>query len=663
MTRRAPGRHAAIAGRWAQITHHDIPENRTGAQVVQSRHLVTSPRSHDDSPGPSGPGAKDAAPPSVAALVFCASLVGGLGELALRTVLRSIAPRFDNSFYLNPEAIWMGGLANLPLFALVGTVAWGIARALRRPRPWVWALGAVAWLAAMEWVLISRRIHLAAQVIAAAGVATLVVRAATAMPHRMRALSRAGSVVLALVAGGGALALHWRTDRRERAEVAALPAAPADAPNVLLLILDTVRASELSVYGYDRRTSPVLEQLAARGMRFDRAIATAPWTLPSHASMFTGRYPFELTVGYDTPLSGEDPTLAGVLGATGYRTGGFVANTVYGSYLHGLNRGFQRYRDYPLSVTEVLGASTLNRLLFKVWNAAMHEYAEPGVKDADRINAEFLGWLDEVGGERPWFAFLNYFDAHMAYDPPAPYDRKFLDREPPTRSIYGESRRQRSAEEVRGLQDAYDGAIAYLDAQLGELFGSLERRGQLQRTAIIVTADHGEAFAEHGFLDHAASLYLPELHVPLIIRLPGDEGRGCVVKEWVTLRDLAATIADLAPVPDGSFPGTSLLRHCRPATAPAPTETPATAGSPVLSSIDARTHLPAWYPASAGAMRSLHDGAFAYIEREGGGAELYDVERDPRQQVNLAGDARYAAERDRLAGALRAALGPGAAAR
>ncbi len=591
----------------------------------------------------------------MAAIVFCASLAGGLGELALRTVLRSIAPRFDNSFYLNPEAIWMGGLANLPLFAVAGAAAWWLARALKRPHPWVWALAAVAWLAAMEWVLISRRIHLAAQFIAAAGVATLVVRTATAMPHRMRTLTRVASVVLALVAGGGALLLHWRMDRAERAEVAGLPAAPAGAPNVLLLILDTVRASELSVYGYGRPTSPVLEQLAGRGLRFDRAIATAPWTLPSHASMFTGRYPFELTVGYDTPLSGDDPTLAGVLGGAGYRTGGFVANTVYGSYLHGLDRGFQRYRDYPLSVTEVLGASTLNRLLFKVWNAATHDYAEPGVKNADRINAEFLGWLDDAGTQRPWFAFLNYFDGHMAYDPPPPYDRKFLDREPPTRSIYGETRRQRSAEEVRGLQDAYDGAIAYLDAQLGVLFDALERRGQLQNTAIIVTADHGEAFAEHGFLDHGASLYLPELHVPLIIRLPGDERRGCVVREWVTLRDLAATIAELAPGQAGRFPGASLLRHCGAGAAPS-AATPAP--SPVLSSIDARTHLPAWYPASTGAMRSLHDGAFAFIERDGGAVELYDVDRDPRQQVNLANDPRHAADRDRLAAALRAAFTP-----
>lgn len=617
---------------------------------MQSRSGVTTPYTDGDAPGGDTPGRAGAAAPSIAAIIFCASLAGGLGELALRTVLRSIAPRFDNSFYLNPEAIWMGGLANLPLFAVVGAAAWWLSRMLRRPRPWVWALGAVSWLTAMEWVLISRRIHLAAQVIAAAGVATIVVRAATAMPHRMRMLTRVTSVLLALVAGGGALLLHWRGDRRERAEVAGLPEATPGAPNVLLLILDTVRASELSVYGYSRRTSPVLEQLAARGMRFDRAIATAPWTLPSHASMFTGRYPFELTVGYDTPLSTTDATLASVLGGAGYRTGGFVANTVYGSYLHGLNRGFQRYRDYPLSVTELLGASTLNRMLFKVWNAATHDYAEPGVKDADRINAEFLGWLDGMESRRPWFAFLNFFDGHMAYDPPAPYDRQFLEREPPTRSIYGESRRQRSADEVRGLQDAYDGAIAFLDAQLGVLFESLEQRGQLQNTAIIVTADHGEAFSEHGFLDHGASLYLPELHVPLIIRLPGDEGRGCVVKEWVTLRDLAATIADLSSVKAGTFPGTSLLRHCRPGAEPQP-------ASPVLSSIDARTHLPAWYPASTGAMRSLHDGAFAYIEREGGAAELYDVDQDPRQQVNLASDPRYAADRDRLAAALRDAYG------
>ena len=115
----------------------------------------------------------------------------------------------------------------------------------------------------------------------------------------------------------------WVKERRE----ASRPLPPADSPNVLLIVMDTVRADHLSLYGYDRATTPTLEQLAKRGIRFDKARATAPWTLASHASLFTGRWPHELDVQWLTPLRGKFPTLAEYLGSHGYATAGFVANT------------------------------------------------------------------------------------------------------------------------------------------------------------------------------------------------------------------------------------------------------------------------------------------------------------------------------------------------
>ena len=123
---------------------------------------------------------------------------------------------------------------------------------------------------------------------------------------------------------------------------------PANSPNVLLIVLDTVRADHLSLYGYERPTTPNLERLAKRGIRFDNARATAPWTLPSHASMFTGHWPHELGAKWMTPLRGNLPTLAEYLGAHGYATAGFVANVVYCSQETGLARGFTHYEDYVL---------------------------------------------------------------------------------------------------------------------------------------------------------------------------------------------------------------------------------------------------------------------------------------------------------------------------
>ena len=126
------------------------------------------------------------------------------------------------------------------------------------------------------------------------------------------------------------------------------------AANVILIVLDTVRAESLSLYGYHRDTTPNLTRLAARGVRFDRAFATAPWTAPSHASMFTGRWCHELSVGWNRPLDGTSPTLAEFLGARGYATAGFVANTTYCSYETGLDRGFAHYEDYDVTLHAVL---------------------------------------------------------------------------------------------------------------------------------------------------------------------------------------------------------------------------------------------------------------------------------------------------------------------
>ena len=148
-------------------------------------------------------------------------------------------------------------------------------------------------------------------------------------------------------------------DRLGLAREAGRPLPPANSPNVLLIVLDTVRADHLSLYGYERPTTPNLEQLGKRGIRFDKARATAPWTLPSHASMFTGRWPHELGEKWMTPLRGNFPTLAEYLGDRGYATAGFVANVGYCSQETGLARGFTHYEDYVLEKLAPLRTSGL----------------------------------------------------------------------------------------------------------------------------------------------------------------------------------------------------------------------------------------------------------------------------------------------------------------
>ena len=189
-------------------------------------------------------------------------------------------------------------------------------------------------------------------------------------------------------------------------------------PNVLLLVMDTVRADRLSLHGYKRDTTPNLVRLARKGVRFDQARSTAPWTLPSHASMFTGRWPHQTGVSEDRPLDATHPTLAEFLSDRGYLTAGFVGNTYFCNSWFGLGRGFAHYEDFydedlVISITETLRCSALGRCLLRI--ASLPLGVERRRKDAAAVNHDFLDWLSEQDKERPFFAFLNFFDAHTPY--------------------------------------------------------------------------------------------------------------------------------------------------------------------------------------------------------------------------------------------------------
>ena len=336
---------------------------------------------------------------------------------------------------------------------------------------------------------------------------------------------------------------------------------------MLLVVLDTVRADRLSLYGYSRPMSPALDQLGRRGIRFDEARATAPWTLPSHASMFTGRWPFELDVRWATPLRGRFPTVAEYLASHGYATAGFAANTAYCSYDTGLDRGFTHFEDYGLDVCTPqfwrmasladLGCGQLSILglwLTRSFPAGrLHARLEPllkwltdpGRKNAGSINRNFLDWLSyRRDQDRPFFAFLNYFDAHSPYLPPEGAGFRFgvrprtLDDYLLLIELWITIDKSTLTPHYRDLiSDCYDSCLAYLDQRLGELFDNLQRRGVLDRTVVIVTADHGEELGEHRLFDHGESLYRPEIRVPLLFVLPSalrppvgrdkNRGRAC----------------------------------------------------------------------------------------------------------------------------------------
>ena len=351
---------------------------------------------------------------------------------------------------------------------------------------------------------------------------------------------------------------QWMTEQRALAKLSPVP---RDAPNVLLLVLDTVRAQSLSLYGYVRGTTPRLEQWAKTGVVFDRAVSTAPWTLPSHASLFTGQFPHELSADWFIPLDATFPTLAEGFRAYAYVTAGFVANIYpWCTYEYGLNRGFIHYEDYPISLGQVIANSSLFRTITSnsQFRRIFGYHQLIPRKSAADINKDFLRWLSTIKS-RPFFAFLNYFDAHDPYLPPTPFDTKFG----PNRSwTYPQVFfRKISPQETQAWVDAYDGSIAYLDYQVDLLLHELQRRGVLENTLVIITSDHGEEFNEHGVFGHANSVYWQGLHVPLLVLYPGHVPADKRIHEPISLRDIPATVVDLVKLKGTTrFPGTSLAR-------------------------------------------------------------------------------------------------------
>jgi arylsulfatase A-like enzyme len=467
-----------------------------------------------------------------------------------------------------------------------------------------------------------------------------------------------------LVLAAGILGGAWLRERR----AAGRPLPPGDAPNILLITLDTVRADHLSLYGYERPTSPTLEWLAQRSIRFEEAHATAPWTLPSHASMFTGRWPHELGVNWDRPLDGSFPTLAEYLGSRGYATAGFVANTISCSYDRGLDRGFTHFEDYVLEqlmplrtawlidqgLQAIYEVGTLVGRTFDIgpfrpskesWLSSY--FVAWKRKDAGTINRAFLDWLARRRQPgRPFFAFLNYYDAHTPYvlplgaryafglKPRRPVDFLFLIE------YWEQVDKLKLPPAFRMLaRDSYDNCVAYLDRRLAELFAELQRRGELDRTLVIVTSDHGEAFGEHDLFEHGVSLYRPEIHVPLLVMLPGLNRSSGLVRETVSLRDLPATIVDLADFKAGSpFPGASLAslwRDSPPGSGP----TPMPEAIFELPSPDPLDQNQGRSPARRGALVAWAEGPFVYIRNEGDGSEeLFNQREDPAERRNLAGE-------------------------
>ncbi len=396
-----------------------------------------------------------------------------------------------------------------------------------------------------------------------------------------------------------------------------------EGPNVLLVTFDTTRADHLSCYGYERDTSPNIDRLAADGVRYEKAYAVTSWTLPAHASLFTGKFPSAHGAHYDpegkinlvmeggiegnpawsayraNTIARDEITLAQILTDAGYATHGIIGGP-WMKKVFGLDKGFQGYDDSNF-VTQ--GGSQLNGRT---------------AEDITRAAIEFV----DANKDGAWFLFLNYYDPHAPYTPAASYLNRYWS------GRYPQSPAEQTWEWTNAL---YDAEIRYTDEHFGRLLDHLKAIGEYDDTWIVLTSDHGELMGEPDgdgtpMAGHGDSLSEPEIHIPLIVKAPGPGQRRGVDDSFVQQIDVMPTLLDALGL---AFPpnmqGRSLFgeRVGHP--------------HPILSEVYPLPHMNAagkpWR--QLGDWRALVEGKWKFVWGGNGRHLLFDLEADPDERVNV----------------------------
>ena len=412
------------------------------------------------------------------------------------------------------------------------------------------------------------------------------------------------ALALVAVAAAAAAVVGWRLmpGSAQSAAGVALGALPSgvsrDRLNLVIITLDTTRADRMGAYGNTEIETPAFDRLGREGVLFEQAVSVAPLTLPAHSSMFTGKFPPEHGVRDNGGffLGSEQVTLAEVLKAHGYRTGGFVAAYVLDSKW-GINQGFDTYFDkFDLSESRAVSLAAIQR-------------------PANEVVDQALPWL-EASRDQPFFAWIHLYDAHSPYRPPEPFATKYKGH-------------------------PYLGEIAFTDSQVARVIAKLESLHLDDRTVVMVMGDHGESLGDHGEAAHGFFVYNSVTHVPFVIRAPFAATRQRRVADPVRSVDVMPTALDLLGIaPPAGISGVSLA--------------PLLAGTQRELGLDGYSE--AMYPLHHygwSDLRALRAGRYKVIDAPR--PELYDIDSDPQENTNL-----YASRKplgDRLIGQLRSLEG------
>jgi arylsulfatase A-like enzyme len=392
-------------------------------------------------------------------------------------------------------------------------------------------------------------------------------------------------------------------------------AARSARPNVVLVVIDTARADHFSSYGYDKLTTPHFDAFAEDAVRFEHAYATSSWTVPSHASLFTGLPPSAHQATQVTQrLDDGFETLAELLGAAGYETAAY-SNNAWVSHRTNLLQGFRRVSER--------------------WRKA-HRPRMP--RAAHRTNRAIIEWLETRATDAPFFLFINYIEPHWPYRAPQGFQQRFLapsvtagqQRESGFRTVDWYMQRQRFGESLLPIRSAsYDAELALADDALGGLLHGLRRLGLYDEGLLVVTSDHGENLGDHGHQGHSFTLYESVIRIPLALRPPGGKGAGTSRRDLVHLMDVFATIAALTGIAvDGQEGiGRNLLSG------------PAPEGRAIVTEYAYPRQFLQYFPRGPRAdevlapyrrqIRSIRVGNHKLVWGSDGRNELYDLDSDP----------------------------------
>jgi arylsulfatase A-like enzyme/TolA-binding protein len=394
--------------------------------------------------------------------------------------------------------------------------------------------------------------------------------------------------------------------KRERRRIAFLQ---KDNPNIVLISIDTLRADHLSCYGYSKKTSPHIDKLAEEGTLFSQNISAAPWTTPSHMSIFTSLYPILHEVNeMRKRLDEKRVTLAEVLKKNGYTTAAFISAPTMLPYELGFGQGFDLYDDYTVTFD----------IHFNLFRKNERKLTNNDHPINPLTHWMVTNWL-ERNHKKSFFIFLHYWDPHYEYEPPPPYNRMFNPdyKGEITGNVEG-VKLGMDEEDFNHIVSLYDGEIRYTDEYVGLFLQKLKELNLLDKTLIILTSDHGEEFLEHGGSMHGKTLYDELIHVPLIIRYPSLIPKGEVISAQVRTVDIMPTILALLGISiKEKIDGLSLL--------------------PLIQKEkrNKREAFSETYPC----LKSLRTEELKFINNlKKEEKEFYDLSKDPKEKTNLIGE-------------------------